>query len=163
LYFDGTDRVYVATNRGVSVIDARRLVMLRNITSNDGLMSDDIRGLSHSRDTLFIATSNGLCYFSRDHIPVDTVPPTVYLNAIRYGDSTFLALPYFQHLYIRGGAFEVEFGAIAYDLPELVEYQYNFSNDTSSGWVTTMSNIIPYPRLQPGDYKLLIRARKYKS
>lgn len=163
LYFDGTDRVYVATNRGVSVIDARRLVMLRNITSNDGLMSDDIRGLSHSRDTLFIATSNGLCYFSRDHIPVDTVPPTVYLNAIRYGDSTFLALPYFQHLYERGGAFEVEFGAIAYDLPELVEYQYNFSNDTSSGWVTTMSNIIPYPRLQPGDYKLLIRARKYKS
>lgn len=163
LYYDGTDRVYVATNRGVSVIDARRLVLLRNITSNDGLMSDDIRGVSHYRDTLFIATSNGLCYFSRDHIPVDTVPPTVYLNAIRYGDSTYLALPYFQHLYERGGSFEVEFGAIAYDLPELVEYQYNFSSDTASRWVTTMSNIIPYPRLQPGDYKLLIRARKYKS
>jgi ligand-binding sensor domain-containing protein len=163
LYYDGVDRVYVATNRGVSVIDARRRVILRNITSNDGLMSDDIRGLSHHKDTLFIATSNGLCYFSRDRIPVDTVPPTVYLNAIRYGDSIFLGLPYFQHLYERGGSFEVEFGAIAYDLPDLVEYQYNFSNDTSSGWVNTMSNIITYPRLQPGDYKLLIRARKYKS
>ena len=63
----------------------------------------------------------------------------------------------------RGSSFEVEFGAIAYDLPDLVEYQYNFTNDTSAGWVTTMSNIVPYPRLLPGDYTLLIRARKYKS
>lgn len=163
LYYDGQDRVYVATNRGVAVIDVKKLKMLRNITSNDGLMSDDIRGICHFKDTLFVASSNGLCYFSRDHIPVDTIPPTVYLNAIRYGDSTYLAMPSFEHLYQRGSSFEVEFGAIAYDLPELVEYQYNFTNDSSSGWVTTMSNIIPYPRLQPGDYKLLIRARKYKS
>lgn len=163
LYYDGQGRLYVATNRGVSVIDTKERVLVRNITSNDGLMSDDIRGLCHSRDTLFVATSNGLCYFSRDHIPVDTIPPTVYLNVVRYGDSSFPAYPYFTHLYERGSTFEVEFGAIAYDLPELVEYQYNFSNDTSSGWVTTMSNIIPYPKLQPGEYKLLIRARKYKS
>ncbi|WP_343302816.1 histidine kinase [Chitinophaga niabensis] len=163
LYYDGQGRLYVATNRGVSVIDTKERVLLRNITSNDGLMSDDIRGLCHSGDTLYVATSNGLCYFSRDHIPVDTFPPTVYLNAIRYGDSSFPAYPYFSHLYERGSTFEVEFGAIAFDLPELVEYQYNFSNDTSGGWVTTMSNIIPYPKLQPGEYKLLIRARKYKS
>lgn len=163
LYYDGNGRLYVATNRGVSVIDTRKRVLLRNLTSNDGLMSDDIRGLSHAGDTLYIATSNGLCYFSRDHIPVDTVPPTVYLNAIRYGDSNYLPRAYFQHIYQRGSSFEVEFGAIAYDLPELVEYQYNFSNDTASGWVTTMSNIVPYPKLQPGDYTLLIRARKYKS
>lgn len=163
LYYDGNSRLYVATNRGVSVIDTRNRVLLRNYTSNDGLMSDDIRGLSHAGDTLFIATSNGLCYFSRDHIPVDTVPPTVYLNAIRYGDSGYLPRAYFQHIYERGSSFEVEFGAIAYDLPDLVEYQYNFSNDTSSGWVTTMSNIVPYPKLLPGDYTLLIRARKYKS
>ncbi|WP_346319481.1 histidine kinase [Chitinophaga sp. YIM B06452] len=163
LYYDGDGRLYVATNRGVSVIDTRRRALLRNLTSNDGLMSDDIRGLSHAGDTLYIATSNGLCYFSRDHIPVDTVPPTVYLNAIRYGDSNYLPRAYFQHIYRRGASFEVEFGAIAYDLPEMVEYQYNFSSDTASGWVTTMSNIVPYPKLQPGDYTLLIRARKYKS
>ncbi|WP_109699489.1 sensor histidine kinase [Chitinophaga deserti] len=163
LYYDGNGRLYVATNRGVSIIDTRTRTLLRNLTSNDGLMSDDIRGISHAGDTLYVATSNGLCYFSRDHIPVDTVPPTVYLNAIRYGDSTWLPRPYFQHIYERNSTFEVEFGAIAFDLPELVEYQYNFSNDTTGGWVTTMSTIVPYPKLQPGDYTLLIRARKYKS
>lgn len=163
LYYDGKDRLYVATNRGLSVIDARERVLVRNITSNDGLMSDDIRGLCHYGDTLYVATSNGLCYFSGDHIPVDTIPPTVYLNAIRYADSTFPPKPHFSHLYQRRGALEVEFGAIAFDLPELVEYQYNFSGDTLSGWVTTMSNIVPYPRLLPGDYTLLFRARKYKS
>ncbi|MGE7775035.1 sensor histidine kinase [Chitinophaga sp. NPDC101104] len=163
LYYDGNGRLYVATNKGLSIIDTRTRTLLRNLTSNDGLMSDDIRGISHAGDTLYVATSNGLCYFSRDHIPVDTVPPTVYLNSIRYGDSAWIPGPYFQHLYEWSSTFEVEFGAIAYDLPDLVEYQYNFSNDTASGWVTTMSNIVPYPKLQPGDYTLLIRARKYKS
>lgn len=163
LYYDGQGTLYVATNRGLSAIDTRKMAVVRNYTSNDGLMSDDIRGLCRSGDTLFVATSNGLCYFDRNHVPLDTVPPTVYLNVIRYGDSAYLPGNYFEHLFRRKSSFEVEFGAIAFDLPDLVEYQYNFSNDTSAGWVTTMSNIIPYPSLQPGEYKLLIRARKYKS
>ncbi|RFS26243.1 hypothetical protein DVR12_00180 [Chitinophaga silvatica] len=163
LYYDGVGRLYVATNHGVSVIDVKNKAITRNITSNDGLMSDDIRGVYADDDTLYIATSNGLCYFNADHIPVDTVPPVIYLNNIRYGDSTFLALNNFTHLYKRKASFEAEFGTIVFDLPDLVEYQYNFSGDTTSGWVTTMSNIIPFPDLQPGNYKLMVRARKYKS
>lgn len=163
LYYDGVGRLYVATNHGVSVIDVKKQSITRNITSNDGLMSDDIRGVFADNDTLYIATSNGLCYFNADHIPVDTVPPVIYLNNIRYGDSTFLAVNNFAHLYIRKASFEAEFGTIVFDLPDLVEYQYNFSGDTTSGWVTTMSNIIPFPDLQPGNYKLMVRARKYKS
>ncbi|MBO9732046.1 MAG: histidine kinase [Chitinophaga sp.] len=163
LYYDGIGRLYVATNRGVSVIDVKTQSITRNITSNDGLMSDDIRGVYSDHDKLYIATSNGLCYFNGDHIPVDTVPPVIYLNNIRYGDSTFLAANAFVHLYKRKASFEAEFGTIVFDLPDLVEYQYNFSGDTTNGWVTTMSNIIPFPDLQPGSYKLMVRARKYKS
>jgi ligand-binding sensor domain-containing protein/two-component sensor histidine kinase len=163
LYYDGIRRLYVATNRGVSVIDVKERAITRNITSNDGLMSDDIRGVYYQQGVLYIATSNGLCYFKDHNMPVDTVPPTVYLNAIRYGDSTYLPRTNFVHLYKRRTSFEVEFGAIAFDLPELVEYQYNFSSDTSAGWTTTMSNIIPFPDLQPGTYKLLLRAKKFKS
>ena len=163
LYYDGVGRLYVATNRGVSVIDVKDQSITRNITSNDGLSSDDIRGVYADKDILYIATSNGLCYFNADHIPVDTIPPVIYLNNIRYGDSTFLAAGEFTHLYKRKASFEAEFGTIVFDLPELVEYQYNFSGDTTSGWVTTMSNIIPFPDLQPGSYKLMVRARKYKS
>jgi ligand-binding sensor domain-containing protein/two-component sensor histidine kinase len=163
LYYDGVGRLYVATNRGVSVIDVKTQSITRNITSNDGLSSDDIRGVYSDNDILYIATSNGLCYFNADHIPVDTIPPVIYLNNIRYGDSTFLAASDFVHLYKRKASFEAEFGTIVFDLPDLVEYQYNFSGDTTSGWVTTMSNIIPFPDLQPGSYKLMVRARKYKS
>jgi hypothetical protein len=163
LYYDGANRLYVATNQGVSVVDVDKKKITRNITSNDGLTSDDIRGVYAEGDTLYIATSNGLCYFNADHIPVDTIPPVIYLNNIRYGDSTFLAVNNFTHLYKRKASFEAEFGTIVFDLPELVEYQYNFSGDTTSGWVTTMSNIIPFPDLQPGNYKLMVRARKYKS
>lgn len=163
LYYDGIGRLYVATNRGVSVIDVKEMTITRNITSNDGLMSDDTRGVYYQQGTLYIATSNGLCYFKDHNLPVDTVPPTVYLSAIRYSDSTYLPSTNFVHLYKRKTSFEVEFGAIAFDLPDLVEYQYNFSSDTSAGWTTTMSNIIPFPDLQPGTYKLLLRARKFKS
>ena len=163
LYYDGIGRLYVSTNRGVSVIDVKNLTITRNITSNDGLMSDDTRGVYYQQGMLYIATSNGLCYFNDHKMPVDTIPPTVYLSAIRYGDTTSLPNNNFVHLYKRKTSFEVEFGAIAFDLPDLVVYQYNFSSDTASGWTTTMSNIIPFPDLQPGDYKLLLRARKYKS
>ncbi|HEU4552268.1 MAG TPA: histidine kinase [Chitinophaga sp.] len=163
LYYDGIGRLYVSTNRGVSVIDIKEQTITRNITSNDGLMSDDTRGVYYQQGMLYIATSNGLCYFKDHNLPVDTVPPTVYLSAIRYGDTTYLPSENFVHLYKRKTSFEVEFGAIAFDLPDLVEYQYNFSSDTASGWTTTMSNIIPFPDLQPGAYKLLLRARKYKS
>lgn len=163
LYYDGIGRLYVATNRGVSVIDVKEMTITRNISSNDGLMSDDIRGVFYQQGMLYIATSNGLCYFKDHNLPVDSVPPTVYLSAIRYGDSTYLPATTFVHMYKRKTSFEVEFGAIAFDLPDLVEYQYNFSSDTSAGWTTTMSNIIPFPDLQPGSYKLLLRARKFKS
>ena len=164
LYYDGKDKLYVATNKGVSVIDVNKLEFITKITSNDGLMSDDVRNVCKSGDTLFIATSNGLCYFREDNIPVDSVPPKIYLDVIRYGDSTYyMHQSSFEHLFERKGSFEVEFGAIAFDLPDLVEYQYNFSNDSARGWVTTKSNIIPYPNLQPGNYQLLIRAKKYKS
>ncbi|HVI48572.1 MAG TPA: histidine kinase [Chitinophaga sp.] len=163
LYYDGRNHLYAATNKGVSVIDINTRRIIKNITSNDGLMSDDIRGVYADDNTLYIATSNGLCYFKGDNIPQDTVPPVVYLSNIRYGDSTFLPGTDFVHLYKRKASFEAEFGSIVFDLPDLVEYQYNFSGDTTSGWVTTMSNIIPFPDLQPGSYKLMVRARKYKS
>ncbi|MCW3464030.1 sensor histidine kinase [Chitinophaga nivalis] len=163
LYYDGVGRLYVATNKGVSVINVTQQSITRNITSNDGLMSDDIRGVFADKGKLYIATSNGLCYFDGDHIPQDTVPPVIYLSYIRYGDSTFLPATSFEHLFKRKASFEAEFGTIVFDLPELVEYQYNFSGDSTSGWVTTMSNIIPFPDLQPGTYKLMVRARKYKS
>ncbi|WP_177192147.1 sensor histidine kinase [Chitinophaga arvensicola] len=163
LYYDGVGRLYVATNHGVSVVDVKTRRITRNITSSDGLMSDDIRGVYADHDILYIATSNGLCYFNADHIPVDTIPPVIYLNNIRYGDSTFLSSQRFVHLYKRKASFEAEFGTIVFDLPELVEYQYNFSGDSTNGWVTTMSNIIPFPDLQPGNYTLMVRARKYKS
>ena len=163
LYYDGIGRLYVATNRGLSVIDVKNESITRNITSNDGLSSDDIRGVYSDNDVLYIATSNGLCYFNADHIPVDTIPPVIYLNNIRYGDSTYMAINDFVHLYQRKASFEAEFGTIVFDLPELVEYQYNFSGDTTNGWVSTRSNIIPFPDLQPGTYKLMVRARKYKS
>ncbi|HJT74366.1 MAG TPA: histidine kinase, partial [Chitinophaga sp.] len=163
LYYDGVGRLYVATNKGVSVIDVNTKSLIRNITSNDGLMSDDIRSVYYQDGTIYIATSNGLSYFNDRNMPVDTVPPAIYLNRIRYGDSSYLPAKTFTLLYQRKASFEVEFGAIAYDLPELVEYQYNFSSDTSSGWITTMSNIVPFPDLQPETYRLQIRARKYKS
>ncbi|ASZ11991.1 histidine kinase [Chitinophaga pendula] len=163
LYYDGIGHLYVATNKGVSIINVKDQTIQRNITSNDGLMSDDIRSIYYQRGMLYIATSNGLCYFRDNNIPVDTIPPAVYLNTIRYGDSTYLPLRQYSLLYKRKASFEVEFGAIAFDLPDLVEYQYNFSSDTTSGWQITRSNIIPFPDLQPGSYKLLIRARKYKS
>lgn len=164
LYYDGVGRLYVATNKGVSVIDVNTQELIRNITSNDGLMSDDTRGVYYQDGMLYIATSNGLSYFSDRNMPVDTIPPVIYLNNIKYGDSTFRAdKDFFVHMYQRKASLEVEFGAIAYDLPDLVEYQYNFSSDTSSGWITTMTNIVPFPNLQPETYKLQIRARKYKS
>ncbi|WP_160716443.1 sensor histidine kinase [Chitinophaga solisilvae] len=163
LYYDGSKHLYVATNKGVSVIDVKTRTITRNITSNDGLMSDDIRGVYADHDMLYIATSNGLCYFKGNNLPVDTVPPVIYLSNIRYGDSTFLPATDFTHLYKRKASFEVEFGTIVFDLPDLVEYQYNFSGDSTNGWVTTMSNIFPFPDLPPGAYRLMVRARKYKS
>ncbi|WP_143309989.1 sensor histidine kinase [Chitinophaga vietnamensis] len=163
LYYDGAGHLYVATNHGVSVIDVKTQTIIRNITSNDGLSSDDIRGVFNDDGLLYIATSNGLCYFRGDNIPVDSVPPVIYLSNIRYGDSTFLPDQNFVHLFRRKASFEAEFGTIVFDLPDLVEYQYNFSGDSTTGWVTTMSNIIPFPDLQPGAYKLMVRARKYKS
>lgn len=163
LYYDDRGHLFVATDRGVSEIDVASRSIMRKFTSNDGLNSDDIRDVFSQENMLYIATSNGLCYFRDKQLPVDTTPPTVYLSTIRYADVSYTASgKSFTHLFQRKSSFEVEFGAIAFDLPDLVEYQYNFSAD-STDWISTKSNIIPYPDLQPGHYELVIRARKYNG
>ncbi|PUZ22559.1 Two component regulator propeller [Chitinophaga costaii] len=163
LYYDERGHLFVATDRGVSEIDVASRKIMRKFTSNDGLNSDDIRDVFLQDSMLYIATSNGLCYFRDKQLPVDTTPPTVYLSTIRYADVSYTAsAKTFTHLFKSKSSFEVEFGAIAFDLPDLVEYQYNFSAD-STDWISTKSNIIPYPDLQPGHYELVIRARKYNG
>lgn len=167
LYFNGRNKVYVATTRGLSVIDVANFKVVNNITTSDGLLSDDVKDVIVRHDTLYAATAEGLCIFKESGIFSDTLPPKVYFTEVSYNNHMQLVHDtlVYTYTYADNSSFEVLFNAITFDLPDQVRYQCALVREGAAptNWIAPPSNSIQWYGLAPGEYQLWVRAKKYKS
>lgn len=161
IYDDGNKYVWIATNKGVTAIDRKTTQCMFNITTGDGVASDDIKDLISDDDKLYIATTAGISIVALDGLKKLAQPPKMYITSIRKANQYTLdpgnsfAYDYFK------GFITISFTAVTFQSPNNVQYQYKFDNNID--WNNTQSTDIPIFDLSPGTHTLFFRSKKYNS
>lgn len=63
IYCSSSGRYYVSTNRGMSIVFPGLPLHVETISGSDGLPTQEVNRVDEYKDTVYIATERGLCYF----------------------------------------------------------------------------------------------------
>jgi signal transduction histidine kinase/ligand-binding sensor domain-containing protein len=170
---DNKFNLWIGTNDGLLKIDTNYNTMQFNMI--DGLVSKNFStksALACSNGCLIFGTNKGLIYFNPDSISKQILKPSIYIDKILANEKTIvdsgnhnflkiIELPY--HL----NSISIKATTIEYQNPTKNIIQYKL--DPYDNQWTTLSNseLIRYPRLPVGKYKLSIigqdETEKFKS
>ncbi|MFK7849193.1 MAG: two-component regulator propeller domain-containing protein [Rhodothermales bacterium] len=157
--------LWISTNSGISRFDPDREVFT-NYTKSDGLASAVFFQDGCAKDTagkLYFASLAGVTVFDPALITNNPYAPTVSLTDVRLFnkplamDSTaaykqVITLPY------KSNFLSFDFSALDFNIPEKNQYAYKLVG-LDPDWVTSGSlRSANYPGLQPGNYKLMVKA-----
>ncbi len=159
--YDGKGKMWVATNKGISVYDAATCQYLCRLTTNDVLINNDIRDIDFDHQKAYVATPSGISVIDRSKFIAATDPPRVHFHKLTAGEQSYhygsgARFPYFR------GAISLSYTAITFQAGQSVRYRYRITgknevwNETSSGQVT-------FYDLLPGTYSFQVAAAKYNS
>ena len=159
---DEKDNIWVATNHGISVIsDYNRFLGKANIARfdiTDGLLSDEVNFIEVKDGTVFMASSEGVCWVPTNKLLINLTPPPVYITAIYNGDDTldvtdtlFLDYNYSDK--------RVRFLCEGISLRNSAKLSFRYKLVGSLDyWITTESREITFSNLEPGDYTFMLYA-----
>jgi ligand-binding sensor domain-containing protein len=160
LVYDGKDKVWAATNKGINVYDIYSYACIKRYT-NDILISDDVKDIDLDNGKAYVATSAGVSIIDIRKFISMAAPPKVYIkylsaNNIFYNHAITPVFDYFK------GVVKVSYTAITFQANQSLTYRYKL-DDQNSTWNETNAAQIEFYNLNPGKYTLLIAAKKYNS
>lgn len=161
LVYDGKEKMWVATNKGISVYDVGSGRYLFRLTLNDVLINNDIKDIDLDADRAYVATPSGVSVIDVSRFRSDTDPPNVFIRSMKAGNRTwnYLSAPSFRYF---KGIVTLSYTAITYQANQSVRYRYKMK-DKDPAWNETGANQVEFYDLPPGDYTLLLSAKKYNS
>ncbi len=156
------NKVWIATSKGVSQLFYHngKLILGRNYTMDDGLLSNEINDVITIGDTIYVATAEGLSVLLEGK-PVTSTSPSLFITTAQYGEENIFntkdAVLTYGNKYLNIG-----FIAITYQQPQKVQYMYRLRGADDS-WKLNTSGSVDYPALMPGDYIFEVKAKKINS
>jgi len=154
------NKVLVATAQGVSLLKYDgRLTGLRNYTTKDGLLSNEVNDVISKNDTLYIGSAEGLSVIAENSSERSEAPP-LYITHALYGDENIY--PQKASFSYLNSYLQFRFVAITFQQPEAIEYRYRLAG-ADNAWQINTSGVVDYPGLQPGKYTFEVQAKKYNS
>ena len=149
------NEVWVVTNSGVNKIiyhynDTLSVDNITPITTEDGLLSDDVNDLLVRDSFIYIATAKGLNIFNENGM-MRPKPFPIYISSIRINgaDSSIHEQEY--RLSNTQNNVSISFIGISLLSGGYVRYQYRLLN-TSSEWQTTTNTSVEFRSLSPNTY-----------
>lgn len=161
LVYDGKDKMWVATNKGISVLDAFNYQFLFSLTTNDILINNDVKDIDLCKDKAYVATPAGISVIDINSFINKTAPPAVYVKDILIKDKKY-NLNHEPEFYYSREALKLSYTAITYQSRGSLKYRYKFEAE-GGNWNETSSDQLEFFDLAPGSYALLISAKKYNS
>lgn len=159
LYEQG--RIWITTNNGISVFDARTLDFIMSFMTNDNLINVNVKDLDVHDGKVYIATASGISIIDLKKMIHQAKPPEVYVKQFTVGKVSYplSASPVFMYV---NGIIRFTYTAITFQSPETLKYRYKIK-DKDQGWSETSANVLEFYNLSPGSYELSLCAKKYNS
>ncbi|WP_165836450.1 sensor histidine kinase [Taibaiella soli] len=154
------ENAWIATYKGLCKIRYKQYgdsIAIENIytyTAGSGLAVNTVNDVCVKNDTVYAATSEGLCVFA--DLPRQQVIPLFFTKVkVRYNEypvSDSYTLSYLDD------DISVSFSGICYSSNGHVRYWYRMLSDqTDTLWRTTTENTIDFAGLAPGSYKFEVK------
>ncbi|HYV91968.1 MAG TPA: two-component regulator propeller domain-containing protein [Chitinophagales bacterium] len=159
--FIQNDTIYAATRNGFSIFQCsyQQISGLHSITTDDGILSNDINDISVNESNIFLATSEGVCVVNKKITEVKSNPPPIYITHVQIGDSILKSLKDITLAY--NSKLEINWIALTYQQPEKISYEYRLN--PQQNWISTNNSSIFLSSLLPSSYHFQVRARKINS
>ena len=159
VYVESQSVVWACTKEGLNrlVFDGTDLKYIQTMTTREGLAFEDIKDVEVLRDTVWMATAEGVSYFPLSAMTMDRSFDPCYfrLNEVRVNGRTDAALnnlDYYQN-YI-----QIDLHTISFRHATQVSYRYRLEADEEEGWTYTDDAKVTFQDLPPGDYKVMVQA-----
>lgn len=161
--FIESNRIWVATNQGISIVTINSETALsyniRNISVQDGLLSNEVNDMISYGHEIVVATNAGISFLNKDVVfkkEVQKLPfytKEIRLNGVLLDSDQLNLLTYKQR------NLSVKFEALNFSNPGKNNYRYRlFGYDTS--WIYTNDLSIQFNPLPYGEYQLQIQAKR---
>lgn len=171
LLLDDQERLWIGTADGLSCFDPET-EQFANFKAQDGLQDNEFSYNSAFRHpqsrALYLGGANGFNVFQPDHLPLDTIAPTVALTQIevlREGkmvpvaafDSTYQPISTLQ-LTAAEKIIRFEFAALHFADPKRNQYAYQLEGFDTEWRYSGDRPEATYTNLDPGTYRLRVKA-----
>jgi hypothetical protein len=161
LVYDNKGKVWIATNRGISVYDAHSFRYLFRLSLNDVLINNDVKDIDICDNKAYVATPSGVAIIDISKFISATPPPKVHIRNLVAGKKKYnhLTIPEFKYF---PGNITLSYTAITFQASQSVRYRYRMSNKDEV-WIETRSDQVQFYGLAPGDYTFFVSAKKHNS
>ncbi len=153
IFVDEKGVVWVSTVGGVGRIDPRDY-SVRNLTKDDGLISNHVNSIYKYDSLIYVGTSEGLTIFDENDLKEKETPPPILIESIKINEiDTMLdggcKLPYHQN--------SIYFECISLTFKNKSEYEYRLKG-LSDQWIETNIDHVRFSELGSGNYTFEVRA-----
>lgn len=161
LVYDGQDKMWVATNRGISVFNVHSFRHTFKFSLNDVLINNDIKDMDICDNKAYVATPSGVSIIDISKYISTTSPPAVLIKNLVVGTKEYNHLTNPEFKYFRGNI-TLSYTAITYQANQSVSYRYRMIRKDEL-WNETKADQVQFYALAPGKYIFSVSAKKYNS
>ena len=159
LAFDGK-YIWLTTFHGVDKFEYKsKINKIETYRIKDGLTSDEVLDIYIDQKSVYLGTTEGLTVIPKYFENVVPGPPLFYITHLTVNGRAF-QLKEIPDLRYNQNNVSIKYTAINFSQSAEI-YQYRLKEGAI--WKETKNNTIEFGSLEPGDYKLSIRARVLQS
>lgn len=160
LYAENDSILWVCTNAGISQIVLQNdHIHIKGISTNDGLISNEITDIEIIDDTIWVGTREGLCYFSQSYfnaIAEERKKSFLSFHSIRVNDK-YQELKSAYQLSYDENRLEIDFQSISFRNGDQLVYRYRLSG-LEGNWNYTTQRKAIYSSVPPGKYRFEVQS-----
>lgn len=163
IHIENDSTIWACSNTGLNrvVFKSDNTYKVNTITKADGLISNDIDDVEIVKDTVWVATKKGLCYFNKSFLKDKDASQIVSLK-LEQATANKKAITNNRKLKYNENSLNFKLQAISHRNTEKIEYLYRLK-EIDTNWTVTKKRTISFPSLSPGNYTFQAKAKVFNN
>ena len=157
IYIDEDTDIWISTENGLIKIQYQNPnhYDIQEITTFNGLGSNQVKKTISINDTMYIASNNGISVFEKSKLKRNMIAPKLIYDYVKVNEK-IVSIDSMNHLNHFENTIEFWYTGLAYRSTDQTQYAYRLSG-VDSTWQYTYLRHVKYHSLSPGKYTFSIK------